>query len=126
MKIYNNNAFDRLLKRDGSELTFWLNDANGTVTYGETTQLASYPGTVATEFADVQEFTVYEKKNLAGIINVDSKKIIVSVESTLQRGDKLLNAATLQEEYYVEEVRIFANRKHLIANKVQDDPKTYS
>lgn len=120
----NPRAFERCLKTDGSLTNFWKYDTTGSVSYDATTQLPTISGELIQANADVMNFSINEIKNSGGLIDVNSKKYIVTSDIELEKGDEVLNNS-LVEIYRIIEVIQFANRKHLYAVKPLDNPNTH-
>lgn len=115
---YNNSAFDRCLALDG-DLTYFYHYTGTIPTYDGTLNVATMSGTITSEVADIQDFSLYEIKNAGGIVDTESKKYIVSIESDLDKGDEILDS-TMKQIYSIVATQIFKNRKFLFANKVKD------
>jgi len=118
MSRYNNAAFDRCLALDGS-LTYFYHYTGTIPSYDGTTNVSTLAGTIQSEIADIQDFTLYEIKNSGGIVDTDSKKFIVSIESELTKNDEILDS-TFKQTYAIVATQVFQNRKFLFANKVSD------
>ena len=111
----NTQGFQKCLKTDGVKGKFW-HYTGGAPSYDPDTQLPVNPGSQVDEFYDTLDFTLDEIKNLGGLIDGDSLKLVLRKEAVLTKGDELLDDSLL-EQYRITFVFDYKNRLQAIAQK---------
>ena len=116
----NNSAFDRNIKKDGSEVRFWHYDkATSNEEYDADTQEPTNSGSLVKQYADVLDFNLNELQKGEGLIETTSKKYVVSESSVLDTNDEVIDADN-KVLYIIVFVQKKANRKILFVNIVKD------